>query len=249
MSDGNREVLEGVTRATSRGGWGDMTPSADHDRPSDRGHEGQGGPVLPDLGRGWRLSPLERARAALANLDPRSPRYLGTASRLVYRFRMRHRLAESEALELRADALSLRWRKGNGLEFRLLVALMRSPDLAGEVFAELAPADFVSVPYAALFAAWCAHGVPAPEVAAALLEGRRLVPDLSPEWWAGELRANLAEMLKRRGRWAERHGAALAGTSGETGPKPGAHVKTSTEPGAPASEDRPGTATAGGPDS
>lgn len=225
-----------------------MTPQADHDGPVNRSHGGQGGPVLPDLSRGGRRPPLECARAALANLDPRSPRYLRTASRLVFRFRMRHRLAESEALELRADALALRWRKGNGLEFRLLVALMRAPDLAGEVFAELAPADFVSVPYAALLASWQEHGLPAPADAAELLEGRRLVPDLPPEWWAAELRANLAAMLERRGRWAKRHGAALAGASGETGPKPGARVKTSTEPSAPASEDRAGTATAGGPD-
>lgn len=197
-----------------------MTPQADHDGPDGEGLDGQGGPVLADLMRARSLSPLNRARLALANLDPRSPRYLRTASRLVFRFRMRDGLAESEALELRADALALRWRKGNGLEYRLLVALMRAPDLAGEVFAELTPADLVSVPYAALFAAWCAHGLPAPEDAAALLEGRRLVPDLPREWWAAELRANLSAMLERRARWTKRHGAALAGTSPETGPEP-----------------------------
>lgn len=157
-----------------------------------------------------RLPPLVSAREALASLNPRSRRYLKSAGRLAYRWRCRKGLTEAEALELRADALAAWWRAKHGLEFRCLVALALSPELGPEAFAELRPADFESVPYAALFAAWREHGLPAPADVAQLLEGRGYVPasppraataaHLPPAWWADELRGTLAELLGRRRR-------------------------------------------------
>lgn len=139
----------------------------------------------------------------MRSLDPRSPRFLRHVGGLACKWRNRRGLSDADSATLRGEALAARWRAANGLEFRLLVALMQCPEHSEPVFAVLEPADFVSVPYAALFAAWALHGLPAPLEASALLTGRKLVPALPPEWWADELRATLAAMLGRRGRWPE----------------------------------------------
>lgn len=189
----------------------------------------------PRRGPDGRLPPLVSARAALASLTPRSRRYLKSAGRLAYRWRCRKGLTEAEARELRADALAAWWRAKHGLEFRFLVALATSPELAPEAFAELRPADFQSVPYAALFAAWREHGLPAPADVAELLEGRGYVPasppraataaHLPPAWWADELRGTVAELLERRRRRIVMAAPVAlarpaAGACGETGAEP-----------------------------
>jgi hypothetical protein len=177
---------------------------------------------LPRPDSTLRAGSLESARRALASLNARSPRYLKSAGRLAYKWRMSRGLTEAEAHELRADALAARWRAANGLEYRFLVALMLASQPEPDALAELRPADFASVPYAALFAAWREQGVPVPTDAAELLEGRGYVPaspprastaaHLPPSWWADELRSTVAELLARRQRWAEHKAARVSGT-------------------------------------
>ncbi len=107
--------------------------------------------------------------------------------------------------EFRQRFLEARWRHKNGLEHRLVVALLHAPEVREEAVAFISPADFLTPAYAALAAVLLGpNGAEAAELGADAIAGRPYLPDAVTHDWAGEARDAVACLVERRQRWEDR---------------------------------------------
>jgi len=114
----------------------------------------------------------------------------------------RRRFPEHMTPAFREQFLSARWRHKNGLEQRLLVALLNAPEVREEALERLSPSDFLTPAYAALAAVLLGpNGDDAARLGVEALEGRPYLPDAMSYDWAAEARELLARILARRERW------------------------------------------------
>ena len=143
----------------------------------------------------------EDARSFIGRLNPRDWDYVRKA-RLAAKYGWkRFGMTEAEAVELVNEAQAKRWHAKNGLEHRLLMAVLRAPSVASKALEELEPSDFVNPCYGALFSAWQENGPPTPQATAKLREIHGDVPEMTAEWWTNEASQTLAELVARRTRW------------------------------------------------
>jgi len=124
----------------------------------------------------------------------------------------RHFLAKAKGAMIalgeqrRFDAIrAAHWRHKNGLEQRLLVALLNAPGVRKEALALISPSDFLTPAYAALAAVLLSPGgEEAARLGAEAIAGRPYLPDSSSHDWAAEARDGLARISERRERWQAR---------------------------------------------
>lgn len=163
-----------------------------YDRSRDPGVRGR-----PAAGR---PSAIERVRARLRQVSPRSRSFLRLAFATTRHGRARFGLTTEEARTVLDEASAARWRATHGLEYRFLVALLQAPGAIPDAMQVLKVSDFTSVPYAAMVGLVKEHGLNALDIPA-LVADRGFIPPLGPTWWAEEARATLKELLARRERW------------------------------------------------
>ena len=127
-------------------------------------------------------------------------------------FRDRHFLAEAKRIlgperygDMRPMLATARWRATNGLEARALVAMLHAPGLMDRVRNaddDLTPADFLTLPYAALAAALLDPeiGDRAAELGREAIERRPYAPSCEEAVWEEQASRLTDGLLGRRRR-------------------------------------------------
>ena len=119
--------------------------------------------------------------------------------------REHQKLTDDEARDLRLSYYRLR----NGLEYRLLLALLHTPRGLEWARLQLHSHDFRSAPYAALAGVLLSEDMPprALELARDAVASHPYLPDPNAHDWDGEALALIHEMVERRKRWRQREAA------------------------------------------